>query len=172
MPDESVDSNECVCLDPGLVEPVKDAVGLGGTQGPSSVKGLPARGADTQDLGKSRTGEDALQPRAVEAPLLFRLRLGQLSKARNKRLNLVDCVCVKERGGETEKNIQFRGGVLPLTQRHTHTSAFRISSKPSSSCPPSIFKTPRPRHDLHSTEKKPCASAIFRARWKYPSACC
>ena len=100
----------------GVLIPGTDAIGLGGMQGPSSVKGLPTRGAGAQDLVKSRTGEDTLQLKPVEAPLPVRLRLGRLEKARNQRLHLVDCMCVEERAGKRFKNNQFHDGILPLTQ--------------------------------------------------------
>ena len=68
---------------------------------------------------KSRTRAEAAKIHEGNEPLLLRLRLGRLEKARNQRLDLVDCVCVQERIGEIEKNIQFHDGViLLLTQRH------------------------------------------------------
>ena len=70
-----------------------------------------------QDLVKSRTRVEAVKTVEARAPLLVRLRLGRLSIARNERLDLVDCVCVEERVGESVKNLQFGVVGIPLTQR-------------------------------------------------------
>ena len=40
---------------------MKNAIGVGGMQVPSRMKGFPARGVDAQDLVKLRVEEQALQ---------------------------------------------------------------------------------------------------------------
>ena len=70
-------------IHPDQVEPVTDAICLGGMQGPGKVKGIAPRGAGAQDLVRSRIREEALQLNPLEAPPRFGLRFGRLEIARN-----------------------------------------------------------------------------------------
>jgi hypothetical protein len=72
------------------------------------------------NLVQPRAGVDAAQLPAEVTPIPLRLRLGRLSIAQNQRLHLVDCVRMEERIGEVEKDFQFHGVVLVLTQRRRY----------------------------------------------------
>ena len=93
-----------------------EAIGRGGMQVPISVKGLPEWGADAQDLVKARAQDEAGQLKVAETPDRLRLLLGRLSKAQNKRLQLVDCVRHKERTDQKGKHTPLLGAALVFTQ--------------------------------------------------------
>ena len=81
MPGESVRVNERMCFWSGVVIPVTEA--LVKCKGRVECWGSNRGGAGAQDLVKSRTREEAAKLREIQAPLLFRLRLGRLEIARN-----------------------------------------------------------------------------------------
>ena len=105
-----------VCLRNGAVKTVMKIISLGGKQGPNSVKGFPTRDADAQDLVQSRIEEETLQLNVAEAPPLSRISHGHLSKARNERLQLVDCIGREERRDQSAENCKLLGAFFVLTQ--------------------------------------------------------
>jgi len=86
------------------------------------------------NLLKSRAGVEALQlPEAGAPSPLARLCLGRLSKTRNQRLHLVDCVCQEERIGQLVEDVQlYACVVLVLTQRRRCERISQQGSTPSS----------------------------------------
>ena len=86
------------------------------------------------NLVNSRTADEALRFHEARSPQTSRMRLGRLSKARNRSLQIVDAgLCLEERTGQTGENARFEGAPLLLRQRrllYRGTSLIRNSPPP------------------------------------------
>ena len=104
------------------------AIGFGGL---NQGEGVPRTGGGPQDLVESRAGKEACQLHEIQAPAPSRLLLGDLSKARNKWLQLVDSVRLEQRLYQTEESAHPNSvpGVLALNERYLDLAlGFRVWS--------------------------------------------